>query len=146
MPKYRHKTHALQSAIKVWVCKSCGQPHEKVKPADCSHCGFNKFHYFASRFEAKRFAELCVLEKAGLISGLETQVSYELRVGFDDVLICTYIADFVYDEPNTGALVVEDTKGHKAAVTDVFKLKAKLMKAIHGIEIKMVYQSARKSR
>lgn len=141
MPKYSHKVQALQSAVKVWVCKSCGLRHDNVKPKACN-CGFNEFYYFASRFEAKRFSELNMLLKEGLISELTTQASYSLDV--NGAHICRYISDFRYTDTGTGNVIVEDTKGDKRAVTDVFKLKSKLMRAIHGIEIKMVYQSDRK--
>ena len=43
-----------------------------------------------------------------------------------------YIADFVYND-DTGALVVEDAKGHS---TDVYKIKRRLMAELKGIEIK----------
>jgi len=45
--------------------------------------------------------------------------------------ICTYRADFAYDE--NGARVVEDAKGVR---TPAYRLKAKLMKAVFNIEIR----------
>jgi hypothetical protein len=47
--------------------------------------------------------------------------------------ICRYVADFVYvrDEKR----IVEDVKGLKTAV---YKLKKRLMKAVHKIEIQEV--------
>ncbi len=48
------------------------------------------------------------------------------------VKLCKYIADFTYDD-NDGK-VVEDVKG---CVTAVFRLKAKLMMALHGIRVKV---------
>ena len=97
---------------------------------------------FASKKEAKRYQELVLLEKAGKILGLKTQVRYPLDVC--GMKICTYIADFRYYEraPRSeelyGAtlcferLVVEDCKGFR---TPIYKLKKKLMLALHGIEI-----------
>lgn len=85
-------------------------------------------HSFASKREAKRYQELCLLEKAGHISALECQTRFPLKI--DGELICTYVADFSYLEG--GKTVTEDCKGFK---TPEYKLKAKLMKAIHGIEI-----------
>lgn len=52
----------------------------------------------------------------------------------NDQLVCTYVADYVYLTASDQE-IVEDYKGH---ITDVFKLKKKLMKAIHGIEIRVV--------
>ena len=42
-----------------------------------------------------------------------------------------YIADFVYTD-KSGRLVVEDAKGVR---TDVYVIKRKLMRQVHGIEI-----------
>ena len=84
---------------------------------------------FDSKKEFQRYQELVLLEKAGEIHALETQVGFPLRV--NDVLIGNYIADFVYWE--NGEKVVEDCKGVK---TPIYRIKCKLMKAIYGIEIK----------
>lgn len=83
---------------------------------------------FDSRLEARRWGDLQVLARQGLITSLERQVSFALEV--NGQLIARYIADFTYLEG--GALVVEDAKGHR---TPEYRLKAKLMKAIHGIII-----------
>lgn len=87
---------------------------------------------FHSTKEANRYQELKLLEKAGQIAGLELQPSYALVVNGSKV--CTYIADFRYQE--RGQTVVEDVKGYKRGLAyRVFKLKAALMLACHGIEI-----------
>lgn len=84
---------------------------------------------YASKREAKRSGELRILERGGIISDLKEQVSFNLTVG--RVLVCKYIADFTYRD-RAGTLVVEDAKGVQ---TDVFRIKAKLMKAVHGIDV-----------
>lgn len=84
---------------------------------------------FASKKEARRYKELKLLTRAGEIAGLRCQVTFTLVV--NDVHICKYIADFVYFE--NGKKIVEDTKGF---LTKEYKLKRKLMKAVHGIEIR----------
>ena len=84
---------------------------------------------FASKREARRAGELQLLERAGVIGELRYQVPFPMFV--KDVMICTYIADFVY--PENGALVVEDSKGVR---TPEYKLKKKLMLAIYGIVIR----------
>lgn len=91
---------------------------------------------FASRAEAKRYGELCILQKAGLISDLKCQPRYELSV--NGVRVCEYIADFSYIERGKG--VVEDVKS-PATRTPVYLLKKKLMKAIHGLEVVEVTRS-----
>ena len=93
---------------------------------------------FASKREAGRYAELKILERAGKISGLKTQVSYLLipsqyENGKCIEHSCKYVADFVYFE--NGQLVVEDAKGIK---TDVYRIKRKLMLKEYGIKIKEV--------
>jgi len=141
--KFRSKTDALRSAVKVWGCKSCDTWHTPKNPTVCQYCGFDQFHYFASKFEAKRYAELSLLEKTGQITELRSQITYPLTVNSQP--ICKYIADFQYKDL-AGNLVVEDTKGDEKAVTDSFKLKRKLMGAVHGINVKIVYQSPKKGK
>ena len=87
---------------------------------------------FASKKEARRAAALILMERAGKIRGLEFQVSYQLTV--NGTKIGKYIADFVYTDER-GREVVEDAKG---VLTPVYRLKKKLMRAIHGIEIQEV--------
>lgn len=84
---------------------------------------------FASKGEARRYQALRILEADGWIANLQCQVRYPIRI--NDVLVCTYIADFVYVED--GEKVVEDYKGARTAV---YRLKAKLMQAVYGITIK----------
>lgn len=104
----------------------------------------------ASKKEHNRALMLRIKQRAGLISNLREQVSYELipaqfaECGTDlkgrPVRVCLeksckYIADFVYTDNATGQTVVEDTKG---VLTDVYKIKRKLMLYVHGIRIKEV--------
>lgn len=86
-------------------------------------------HVFPSKREAARYKELKLMERAGVISGLELQARYPLEV--NGKLVCTYVADFRYTE--VGAVVVEDCKGCR---TDVYKLKRKLMLAVYDIAIR----------
>lgn len=94
---------------------------------------------FDSRWEAERWGQLKAMERAGVVSQLERQIKYELSI--NDVKICDYIADFRYlleEENGLSKLVVEDAKG---ILTPEFKLKKKMMKAIHGIDIHLSYKS-----
>jgi hypothetical protein len=83
---------------------------------------------FDSKREAERYAELKVELMAGEITDLELQKPFSLVV--NGILICNYIADFVYRR--NGELVVEDAKGK---ATDVYVIKRALMRAVFGIEI-----------
>lgn len=89
----------------------------------------------ASKKEHKRSETLKLWQRAGLISNLREQVSYELIPAQEGEKPCRYIADFVYTDNETGQTVVEDTKG---VLTDVYKIKRKLMLYVHGIRIKEV--------
>ena len=93
---------------------------------------------FDSKKEARRYSELLLLKRAGVITDLQMQVPFVLipsqRINGKVVeRECKYIADFVYTE--NGKKVVEDTKGMK---TDKYIIKRKLMLYIHGIQIKEV--------
>ena len=91
---------------------------------------------FDSKAEAKRYKELKLLEKVGNITGLELQKRYDFII--NGVNCGFYKADFVYvtrlacDGAESYGQTVEDVKGMK---TPVYRLKKKLMKAIHGIDI-----------
>lgn len=111
----------------------------------------NKFHnrktafegdIFDSKKEAQRWAELLLLQRAGMITGLRRQVSFPLipsqtyrengkRKTEREVI---YIADFVY-YGKEGEFVVEDAKGYR---TREYILKRKLMLYFHKIHIREV--------
>ena len=71
-------------------------------------------------------------EDRGEIKNLRLQVRYDIII--NDVKVCFYKPDFVYLKADLKQ-VVEDFKG---MTTPVFNLKAKLMKAVHGIDIRIV--------
>ena len=88
---------------------------------------------FSSIKEMKRYGELKLMEHAGHISKLKLQPSFEIVIKGQK--ICKYIADFTYFNSKQ-IRIVEDVKGYKkGAAYQMFKLKKKLMKALHGIEI-----------
>lgn len=88
---------------------------------------------FDSRKEATRYGALKLAERAGMVRDLKLQVPFKLEV--NGVLVCTYKADFVYEDKfgSQWKRIVEDCKGYQ---TPVYRLKKKLMRAIHGIEIR----------
>jgi len=93
---------------------------------------------FNSRKESMRYGQLKLYEKGGLISDLRLQVSYELIpklvINGKTERAIKYIADFVYFDTVHKVEVVEDVKG---MITDIFKIKYRLMKMIHNIDIKI---------
>lgn len=107
---------------------------------------------FDSKKEYRRYCELKLLEKAGKVSDLQLQVSFELvppqyeyyeRYGKKGQRLkdgkrlleraVTYKADFVYME--NGQTIVEDTKGLR---TTEYIIKRKLMLYVHGIRIREI--------
>lgn len=108
---------------------------------------------FDSKGEARRYAELRMLERAGRIKDLRMQVPISLipSIYFDKEtqtyyfdfekpykkgIVCIqrekkYVADFVYIED--GVEIVEDFKGYR---TDEYKHKKNMLKKLYGIEIR----------
>lgn len=106
---------------------------------------------FDSGLERSRHYTLQVLEKAGEISDLRTQVPFEIIPAIYETVevqlktktkqvqklvqrAAHYVADFVYKDKD-GNEVVEDAKGFR---TKEYKLKKKMMRAFLGITIKEV--------
>lgn len=90
---------------------------------------------YDSKKEYRRFRELQLLERAGVITDLRRQVKFVLipaqKIGGKVVeRECSYYADFVYQ--HDGKTIVEDCKGMK---TDVYKIKRKLLLERYGIRI-----------
>lgn len=85
---------------------------------------------FDSKLEAERYEQLKILERAGVIKGLELQPSFELLPSFrknDKTWRKTvYKADFRYILCDDDRIIIEDVKGSTAVITDVFRLKQKL--------------------
>ena len=88
---------------------------------------------FDSGKEAGRYCQLKLMERAGIIHDLHLQVPYELNPGGTHSL--KYVADFVYIVTAGGLSIVEDAKGFR---TKDYRKKKRLMKKVHGIEIKEV--------
>jgi hypothetical protein len=100
---------------------------------------------FDSQAEAERWAELRLLERAGEIESLQPHPRWVLQPAFTRPdgrreRAITYEADFSYLE--NGQLVVEDVKpawqGRKDGAWRVFRLKAKLLLYVHGIDVQVV--------
>lgn len=112
------------------------EPVIEIKPVGRNKFGNEKTDVdgikFDSKAESQRYGELTMMERGGLIQGFEMQVPYDLDV--NGIHICKYIADFVITWPDS-IVTVEDVKGVQ---TPDFKLKKKLMWAIHRIEIILV--------
>ena len=99
---------------------------------------------FHSRKEARRYRELMLLQKAGLISNLILQPKYKLAVGNRPILLksdrykngrqVTAIMDFAYIDEG-GQEVVEDVKGID---TPISRLKRAIVEAQYGVVVRIV--------
>ena len=124
--------------------------------------GNRKIEYNGEKYDSvkeyRRHDELKLLERAGVISGLQRQVKFELvpkqceestevytkgknkglpKPGKQIESAVSYVADFVYQQD--GKLCVEDVKGYKGgAAYAIFTIKRKLMLHVHGIRIKEI--------
>ena len=82
-------------------------------------------HTFDSKKEAKRYSELKLMQKAGIIKDLELQPKFLLQPKFKlnnkTERAIYYIADFRYRRGDK--TIIEDVKGTR---TEIFKLKRKL--------------------
>lgn len=90
---------------------------------------------FDSLDEAARYGELKIEEKAGLITDLTVHKLFHLVV--NGVHVCDYESDFTFHRD--GTIVVEDVKS-PGTITYAYRIKKKLMLAIHGITIQEVFQ------
>ena len=88
---------------------------------------------FDSKKEARRYQELKLLERAGVIKDLSLQPNFLLQDKFQykekTERKIEYIADFQYYVIKDKKWVIEDVKGYK---TDVYKLKRKLFLKRYG--------------
>lgn len=106
MPRTSNKYHAVKTAID----------------------GFT----FASKAEARRYSHLKLLARIGEIADLELQPKFDFVV--NGMKVCSYVADFRYRDVKTGAVIIEDVKSQPTR-TKEYRIKKKLMKAVHGIDV-----------
>lgn len=90
---------------------------------------------FDSKKEANRYCELCLMERAGVITDLQLQVPFVLVEKSKYGREIKYVADFTYIENEK--YIVEDVKS-SATKTPLYLLKKRLVAEIYGVEIKEV--------
>lgn len=128
--QFHSRTDAMNRRTSVWHCANCRQRYlAKVKA--CDYCGAREFHYFASKLEAKRYAELCLLLDLGQITELEVQVPFPVII--NGKAVTTYKADFRYKDKH-GKEITEDVKPEMFR-DELYKLKKKLVESIYPITI-----------
>jgi hypothetical protein len=96
-------------------------------------CTVDGEHYDSKR-EMLYHMDLKNLQRAGQISNLKRQPKF--RCEYNGVKICDYIADFEYVE--NGRRRVIDVKSPITARHPVFRLKKKLVEAIHNVTVEVV--------
>lgn len=97
---------------------------------------------FDSKAEARRYAELKLMEKAGEIYGLELQPEFPLMVPgrgpggpYERVCLGKYIADFRYRLGRRGLLTIEDVKGFDYPLG---RWKRRHCEAQYGIQVRLI--------
>lgn len=121
------------------LIKNQGKGNSKYHSKTIEYEGMN----FDSVAEYRRYRELLLLQRAGEIRNLDSQVKYVLVPTQKNALgkvierECSYICDFDYEERQRGLWVhiVEDVKGFK---TKDYIIKRKLMLFVHGIVVREV--------
>ena len=111
---------------------------------------------FDSQKEGHRYKELRLMERAGKINQLRLQVPFELIPNqYETVTVqlktktkqvqklverkVEYVADFVYNDLESGETVVEDVKGYRlGGAYAVFQIKRKLMLQVYGIKVREI--------
>ena len=99
---------------------------------------------FDSKGEYAKWQELQLMEKAGLITNLQRQVTFVLA---PSVVLdgrkrpeMRFTADFQFLDSD-GQLVVADFKNPTTANETAFKMRRHLMRSVHGIEVRVYTRS-----
>lgn len=88
---------------------------------------------FASKTEAQRYAELRLMQRAGLIRDLELQPRFPLAV--NGVHLGHYTADFRYHCLRNSADIVEEVKSTATQRDREYRLRKNLAQALHGFTL-----------
>ena len=91
---------------------------------------------FDSLAEANRYCALKLRVRIGEIRDLELQPRFDIIV--NGVKVAYYKADFRYRVAATGEVVVEDVKSPITAEDATFRLKKKLVEALHQIKVRIL--------
>lgn len=88
---------------------------------------------FDSKAEARRYEQLLLRLRVGDIHSLELHPRFDLAI--NGIKLGFYKADFAYFDARSSQRIVEDVKGVR---TPIFNLKAKLVRALHGVSIAVI--------
>jgi len=105
-------------------------PKYKVSPkADRTFDGIT----FDSKGEAKRYLELKLAEKGGLIQDLQLQYGFDVYI--NDQKYCTYTCDFSYIDTKSGKVIYEEVKSTGSVKDAAYRLRKKAAELYHGVKI-----------
>lgn len=90
---------------------------------------------FDSKVEAKYWSHLKLRERVGEVYGIVRQKEFVIELG--GKRICALKVDFWFYDQRTRGMRAVDIKGGPTD-TQVFRLKAKLVKAMYGVEVEIV--------
>ena len=117
------------------------EAEQKTKKANAAFSKFGNFQTiidgikFDSKKEAQYYGKCKLRVRAGELKKFEYHVRFPIIVNGQK--ICTYEADFVLYFPN-GDIRVFDVKTVATEGLPVFRLKKKLMLAVHNINVEIV--------
>lgn len=125
------------------TCEGCGCIYVAPKPFpdQCLACGDMRFLKFDSEGEAKRWAELRLLEDTGQIKWLQRQVRLSLHAAGADatcskpVRLGVVVMDFIYMSSD-GKTHFEDFKGGRA-ITDLARWKLAHVNAEYNVTVEI---------
>lgn len=137
----KHRDAWTQTVTKMTV-KAAGKAQERRTKYGAQRVTVDGITFHSKR-EAARYYELKLMEKAGLIRGLELQPRFTLNTWHGDHSLAPevgdYVADFMYEQNRylpatdwTWERVVEDVKGFK---TPLYLWKKKHVEAQYDIKI-----------
>ena len=89
-------------------------------------------HSFDSKKEARRYAELKLLERMGEIRDLRVHPRWPLLVNDREIGSATW--DFSYID-EVGVFVIEDVKSPATRRETAYRLRRKVFEACHGLEV-----------
>ena len=121
-----------------WWCIPCDLPVDGPQAylAVCHGCGSGSSSddiiHFDSKRERTRWNELCLQKTQGVISDIQCQVPFPIKI--NNVKIGTYRCDFQYVNKE-GTQITEDVKGMN---TPLSQFKIKCVEAQYGISISIV--------
>jgi hypothetical protein len=91
---------------------------------------------FASKKEMMRYADLKLLQRAGVICELECQPSYDVMINGEK--LCRYTADFRYRDVQFGNYTTEEVKSSGTEKDAAYRLRMRAAELFFGIKVSVI--------